>query len=84
MRHSERGGQDPRNQTIHTVFWQVTSTTNKIWNKPCFRDIYSFFSIPFGETTGGEHRFQPPRPKGPLNDGKDAYDASYLNYITDW
>ena len=29
-------------------------------------------------------RFGPPRRKGPLNDGKDAFDASYLNYITDW
>lgn len=29
-------------------------------------------------------RFGPPRPKGPLNDGRDAFDASYLNYITDW
>ena len=34
------------------------------------RDVYSFFGIPFGETTAGEHRFAPPRPKGPLNDGK--------------
>jgi len=48
------------------------------------RDVYSFFGIPFGEDTGGEHRFAPPRPKGPLNDGKDAFDASYLNYLLDW
>lgn len=48
------------------------------------RDYKSFFSIPFGEPTGGEHRFQPPRPKGQLNDGKDAFDAGYLNYITSW
>jgi len=48
------------------------------------RDVYSFFGIPFGETTAGEHRFAPPRPKAPLNDGKDAFDASYLNYLLDW
>ena len=34
------------------------------------RDVYSFFGIPFGEDTGGEHRFAPPRPHGQLNDGK--------------
>ena len=34
------------------------------------RDVYSFFGIPFGESTAGEGRFAPPRPKGPLNDGK--------------
>ena len=33
------------------------------------RDVYSFFGIPFGEDTGGEHRFAPPRPKAPLNNG---------------
>merc|ERR1719340_326967 len=48
------------------------------------RDVFSFFGIPFGETTSGQHRFAPPRPKGPLNNGNDAFDASYLNYITDW
>jgi len=48
------------------------------------RDVYSFFGIPFGETTAGEHRFAPPRPKAPLNDGKNAFDASYLNYLLDW
>ena len=56
--------------------WQKTQWTN--------RRVYQFMGIPFGETTGGEHRFGPPRPKGPLNDGKDAFDASYFNYITDW
>jgi len=48
------------------------------------RQIKGFWGIPFGESTGGEHRFQPPRPKAPLNDGKDAFDASYLNYLLDW
>jgi len=48
------------------------------------RDVYSFFGIPFGETTAGEYRFAPPRPKAPLNDGKNAFDASYLNYLLDW
>merc|ERR1712241_301090 len=48
------------------------------------RRVYEFLGIPFGETTGGEHRFGPPRRKGPLNDGNDAFDASYFNYITDW
>jgi len=48
------------------------------------RRYFEFLGIPFGEDTGGAHRFGPPRAKGPLNDGKDAFDASYLNYITDW
>merc|ERR1711910_212522 len=48
------------------------------------RQVNAFMGIPFGEDTGGEHRFAPPRPKAPLNDGKDAFDASYLNYILDW
>jgi len=56
--------------------WQTTQ-----WSE---RRIYSFIGIPFGETTGGEYRFAPPRPKAPLNDGKNAFDATYLNYITDW
>ncbi len=34
------------------------------------RDIYGFWNIPFGESTGGENRFQPPIPRAPLNDGK--------------
>eukprot|EP00092_Neocalanus_flemingeri_P041060 GFUD01044710.1.p1 GENE.GFUD01044710.1~~GFUD01044710.1.p1 ORF type:complete len:619 (+),score=153.32 GFUD01044710.1:28-1857(+) len=48
------------------------------------RDVYTFMGIPFGEDTSGEHRFAPPRPKAPLNDGKDAFDATYLNYLLDW
>merc|ERR1712110_1284457 len=56
--------------------WQSTQWTD--------RRVYQFMGIPFGETTGGEHRFGPPRRKGPLNDGNDAFDASYFNYITDW
>jgi len=48
------------------------------------RSIKGFWGIPFGETTGGEHRFQPPRPKAPINDGNDAYDATYLSYISSW
>merc|ERR1711970_1521751 len=48
------------------------------------RQVNAFMGIPFGEDTGGEHRFSPPRPKAPLNDGKNAFDASYLNYILDW
>merc|ERR1712013_903396 len=48
------------------------------------RDIFAFHGIPFGETTAGEHRFAPPRPKGPLNNGNDAFDATYLNYLLDW
>merc|ERR1711962_623589 len=31
-----------------------------------------------------EYSFAPPRPKAALNDGKNAFDATYLNYITDW
>ena len=34
------------------------------------RDWYGFWAIPFGETTAGANRFQPPVPKAPLNDGK--------------
>ena len=83
--------------------WQSTQ-----WSD---RRVYGFMGIPFGETTGGEHRyhlfsfnhvlqkwfnwsiflhknisqrFGPPRRKGPLNDGNNAFDASYFNYITDW
>merc|ERR1712055_561781 len=56
--------------------WQFTQWTE--------RRVNSLFGIPFGETTGGQHRFAPPREKGPLNEGHDAFDASYLNYITDW
>ena len=48
------------------------------------RDIYHFLGIPYGETTEGVHRFAPPRPKAPLNDGSDAFDASYLSYISGW
>ena len=48
------------------------------------RDVHHFLQIPFGESTAGEHRFAPPRPKGPLNDGDDAYDASYTSYILGW
>jgi len=48
------------------------------------REVFGFWSIPFGETTGGENRFAPPVPKAPLNDGKDAFDASYTSYILSW
>lgn len=48
------------------------------------RDIYGFWGIPFGENTGGENRFQPPKPRNALNDGKDAFDASYSKYILGW
>jgi len=48
------------------------------------RDVYTFMGIPFGEDTSGENRFAPPVPKAPLNDGKDAFDATYLNYLLDW
>jgi len=48
------------------------------------KEVYAFMGIPFGETTEGENRFAPPKPKGPLNDGQDAFDASYLNYLLDW
>jgi carboxylesterase type B len=44
------------------------------------RDIFSFYGIPYAESTAGSNRFQPPVPRGPLNEGKNAYDASYLNY----
>jgi len=48
------------------------------------RDIYGFWGIPYGEDTGGANRFQPPKPRGPLNNGKDAFDASYTHYILNW
>ena len=48
------------------------------------RKIKGFYGIPFGDTTGGQNRFQPPKPRAPLNNGKDAFDASYLSYITNW
>ncbi|XP_023323658.1 cholinesterase 2 [Eurytemora carolleeae] len=48
------------------------------------RDVFGFWNIPYGEDTSGENRFQPPLPKPALNDGKDAFDASYLTYITGW
>jgi len=44
------------------------------------RDIYSFYGIPYAESTADANRFQPPVPKAPLNDGRDAFDASYLHY----
>ena len=37
------------------------------------RDIYGFWQIPFGETTGGANRFQPPVARAPLNDGKVSF-----------
>ena len=45
------------------------------------RDIHHFLSIPYGETTEGVHRFAPPRPKGPLNDGDDAYIQAVHTYM---
>ena len=48
------------------------------------RDVHHFLHIPFGQSTEGENRFAPPKPAEPLNDGQDAYDASYLNYIAGW
>ena len=48
------------------------------------RDSHHFLGIPFGETTAGDFRFAPPRPKGPLNDGNDAFDAGYLSYMAGW
>jgi len=48
------------------------------------REIFGFWSIPYGEDTSGENRFQPPKPRPPLNDGNSVYDASYLSYITHW
>ena len=42
------------------------------------RDIFAFHGIPFGETTAGEHRFAPPRPKGPLNNGNVLVAATVL------
>merc|ERR1712200_67310 len=44
------------------------------------RDWYGFWSIPFAESTEGANRFQPPVRRGPLNNGNDAYDASYTSY----
>ena len=48
------------------------------------RKINGFWGVPFGETTEREHRFKAPRPKAALNNGNNAFDASYLNYIMDW
>jgi len=48
------------------------------------RNYKAFFGIPYGESTGGANRFQPPKARAPLNDGNDAFDASYLNYLLDW
>lgn len=48
------------------------------------RDVHHFLHIPYGASTEGENRFAPPKPAAPLNDGQDAYDASYLTYITGW
>jgi len=48
------------------------------------RDVYGFWGIPYGEDTGGQNRFQPPKPRPPVNDGKDAFDASYTHYILNW
>ena len=41
-------------------------------------------TIPKSHHTTLSCRFAPPKPKGPLNDGQDAFDASYLNYLLDW
>jgi len=48
------------------------------------RDVYGFWGIPFAEDTGGANRFKPPRPRMPLNDGNDAYDASFTRWLTGW
>jgi len=48
------------------------------------RDWYGFWAIPFGESTAGANRFQPPVPKAPLNNGNDAFDASYTRYLLSW
>jgi len=44
------------------------------------RDIFAFYGIPYAESTEGANRFQPPVPKAELNDGRDAFDASYMHY----
>jgi len=57
------------------------STKNTQFNG---REISGFWGIPFGEDTGGANRFKPPQPRQQLNDGGDAYDATFLKYMTGW
>ena len=45
------------------------------------RNIYSYYSIPYGQSTGGERRFAPPEFADPVNDGSDVFDATYLTYL---
>jgi len=59
---------------------QGTNKNTQFTNRP----YKAFFGIPYGESTAGVNRFQPPKPRGPLNNGNDAFDASYLNYLLDW
>ena len=55
---------------------QETEFTNK--------NIYSYFSIPYGQPTGGAKRFAPPEMAGPVNDAGtfDRFDGTYLTYLT--
>ena len=41
------------------------------------RDIYSYYSIPYGKPTSGDLRFAPPQPADPINDGSYRFDGSY-------
>ena len=45
------------------------------------RDIYSYYSIPYGQPTSGERRFAPPEFADPVNNGKEVFDATYLTYL---
>lgn len=48
------------------------------------RDIYSFYSIPYGKPTNGDFRFAPPQPADPLNDGSYRFDGTYGTYLLSW
>jgi len=48
------------------------------------RNIYSYYSIPYGKPTSGDLRFAPPERADQLNDGAYRFDGSYTTYLFSW
>lgn len=48
------------------------------------KNIYSYFSIPYGKPTGGSKRFAPPEMADKINDAGtfERFDGTYLTYLT--